>query len=1367
MERPARLRRWLQRLGLALGGLVLLALLAVGALKVWIDRSPRLAGDLVARVEQVTGWQWRFTDLTASLGWFGPELAFREVHVLGEQGQELLRARAGRVGVDWFRMLRTWRPAARVSLDGVALAVEWTDDGLRLVGQAVARGPAVQMALEDLPTGLITLTGARLQVTDRRTGAVTAGRGMVFEEVDIRVVRDARRLVLGLGMRLPTHLGRRLDLRTTFSGPLAEPGRLGWDLKVRARAFQLAGWHDWLPVALGDLRLPTAGSLDLVLDARGRGAVPERAEWHLESLGLVVPMPTPAAVEEFIAANAPPDPESCGWGPPDPKAVTNVPEMTAAYRASLTALGIDRQPAWARYARLAVAGSLERQGNATVVVLRDFDAVSGGLQWRGGRARLRWTEDAKGLLTVGLTSEELRPAPLLPLAGLLPSVTTRQWLANLSPRGHLTGVDLQFRREQHWRPEGTLSFHDFGTGPAGRVPGLTGLTGKVRLAADHGELELASPGFQLLFPQQLALPEGGLLKAGRVAWQHHADGWRIRADDFAVQRPDGQGEAMARLWLPADGSSPVLALRADLRAVDLRSTARFLGVTRLPAGTVTWLRQAFVDGTVDAGTIEYAGRMRCFPFRYGGGEFKVSVRTSGARLHYAAGWADLEDLEATVELVNSGFTARVARGKVGGLQLESAEGGIADFREARLQLAGSVRGDLGRALRLVQNSPVAPALGPLFNGLRGRGAAGFQVNLDLPLRDLARRRVNVATRLAGNELAFAGLDDVATGLRGELRVVDDAIESTGLVGQWLGGPVRFTATRTAASGGVNRFALTGTALGEPVSRALRLPHDAISGAFDWEFDGRIPLDGQPGRIARAAFLATTDLKRAAVNLPAPLAKPPGEPRPLRVRLAIDELPPVLAGPAGEAQPAGTRLVTRLDFGTDSAAMEWVHRQRWRFTRGTIRLGGADATLKDASRLWIEGHAAVIDASGWIRLRLPEPASPPVERPLRIDELLRGADVSADQLLFLGYSFPRSTAQLAGTEESWRVDVAGPAISGRVVVPFDLRAGRLQLELDRLVANDARGSAAGAPEVDPRELPAMRLAVRSLEFEHRQLGQLTADLLRTPEGLRLSRAELRAPSFTALGSGSWTMTERNRQRAVESRLQLQVDSSDVARTLAAWSLAPAIAARRGKATLDVHWPGGPDAGFLDHLGGRISVQAEDGQVLGVEPGAGGRALGLLSLSALQRRLLLDFSDLTGKGLAFDRVGGDFELRDGDAHTRNLVLKGPAVEVGIAGRTGLRNRDYDQTVKVTGQLGGTLVAAGTLAGGPALGAALFVFSQVFKEPLNGMARGYYRITGSWDAPEVQRVGASEAESASAAPAVPGAGDGQDPRPPGRSP
>jgi uncharacterized protein YhdP len=44
-------------------------------------------------------------------------------------------------------------------------------------------------------------------------------------------------------------------------------------------------------------------------------------------------------------------------------------------------------------------------------------------------------------------------------------------------------------------------------------------------------------------------------------------------------------------------------------------------------------------------------------------------------------------------------------------------------------------------------------------------------------------------------------------------------------------------------------------------------------------------------------------------------------------------------------------------------------------------------------------------------------------------------------------------------------------------------------------------------------------------------------------------------------------------------------------------------------------------------------------------------------------------------------------------------------------------------------------------------LLLFSQVFKEPLKGMTRGYYRITGPWDNPNVERVDASTAKDASA--------------------
>jgi uncharacterized protein YhdP len=98
---------------------------------------------------------------------------------------------------------------------------------------------------------------------------------------------------------------------------------------------------------------------------------------------------------------------------------------------------------------------------------------------------------------------------------------------------------------------------------------------------------------------------------------------------------------------------------------------------------------------------------------------------------------------------------------------------------------------------------------------------------------------------------------------------------------------------------------------------------------------------------------------------------------------------------------------------------------------------------------------------------------------------------------------------------------------------------------------------------------------------------------------------------------------------------------------------------------------------------------------------------------------------------------------------VLLKGPAAEIGLIGRVGLKNKDYDQTAVVTGSVGNSLSipVASTLVCGPVCGAAALLFTQVFKQPLKGLARGYYRITGSWDSPTVERIKSSDAAGASA--------------------
>jgi uncharacterized protein YhdP len=140
------------------------------------------------------------------------------------------------------------------------------------------------------------------------------------------------------------------------------------------------------------------------------------------------------------------------------------------------------------------------------------------------------------------------------------------------------------------------------------------------------------------------------------------------------------------------------------------------------------------------------------------------------------------------------------------------------------------------------------------------------------------------------------------------------------------------------------------------------------------------------------------------------------------------------------------------------------------------------------------------------------------------------------------------------------------------------------------------------------------------------------------------------------------------------------------------------------------------------------------------------LGLASVAELPRRLALDFSDVTDKGFAFDTVRGDFQLHDGSAYTDNVLVKGPAAEIGLIGRVGLKNHDYDQTAVVTGNVSNTLPLA-ALAAGPVAGGAVWLFTQVFKQPLKGLVRGYYRITGSWDNPTVERIKSAEAATATA--------------------
>src|SRR5699024_1159980 len=208
------------------------------------------------------------------------------------------------------------------------------------------------------------------------------------------------------------------------------------------------------------------------------------------------------------------------------------------------------------------------------------------------------------------------------------------------------------------------------------------------------------------------------------------------------------------------------------------------------------------------------------------------------------------------------------------------------------------------------------------------------------------------------------------------------------------------------------------------------------------------------------------------------------------------------------------------------------------------------------------------------------------------------------------------------------------------------------------------------------------------------------------------------------------------------------STDPEALLTSLGHASRFEAARAQIEIDGRWPGAPSDFSLARLSGNLEVMMRDGRIPEAQPGAG-RLLGLVSLSAVPRRLMLDFRDVFGQGLKFDRIRGRFELDSGIAHTDGLRLDSPAAEISVYGRTDLATKTYDQTIVVEPGVSGTLPVIGGLAGGPAGAAAGLVLRSLLERPLEGLAEARYRVTGAWSDPVVALIDARAAEPESLPP------------------
>jgi len=310
------------------------------------------------------------------------------------------------------------------------------------------------------------------------------------------------------------------------------------------------------------------------------------------------------------------------------------------------------------------------------------------------------------------------------------------------------------------------------------------------------------------------------------------------------------------------------------------------------------------------------------------------------------------------------------------------------------------------------------------------------------------------------------------------------------------------------------------------------------------------------------------------------------------------------------------------------------------------------------------------------------------------------------------------------------------VSGSVSVPYDLNSGRpIVVGAERLLLPGEEEESGERAQVDPRSLPPISIKADQLAFGNRHLGAVEAEFRRTADGLVAEGMTARDETFEIVGDGSWVVDETD-PVGHRSSVTAKLTSTDVETTMRRLDYDPGISAEELSMSLDLSWSGGPSEHLLETLDGNVDVRIGAGQLAEVRPGAG-RVFGLMSIAALPRRLALDFRDVFGKGFGFDGIKGEFRVVDGESYTCNLSLEGPAADIGIVGRAGLVNREYEQTAVVSANFGNALPVAGAIVAGPQVAAALLIISRIFRKPLQEVSQVYYSIDGTFDDPEIDRT------------------------------
>jgi len=987
----------------------------------------------------------------------------------------------------------------------------------------------------------------------------------------------------------------------------------------------------------------------------------------------------------------------------------NAPQLTGAYA--------ERKPI--QINNLALNGFYQRSDDGVLVTLDSLAMNLGDTRWES-RVQLKQnsaTDKTPELWHLQADRLDLTPlTPFLNALGPLPEGVATA-VEKLKVTGGLRNVLFDFRPDA--ADDSIFSFaanlDRVGFEAYHGAPAARNVSGSISGDLGHGELRMDSKDFVLHLDPIFAKPWQYIQANARLTWKLDSEGFTLIAPYLKVLGEEGRiaGDFLIRLHFD-HAKEDYMDLRVGLVDGDGRYTAKYLPAVLSPA-LDEWLRTAILKGAVDQGFFQYQGSLNHDAVS-AAHSITLFFKVHDAELAFQPGWPHVSKVSGNVFIEDSGVRIVADKGQLLDTQVSDVFVNIphaAAGQKPHMFLDGGFAGGLGDGLKILQQAPIGTA--DTFAGWEGDGDLQGKVKLDIPLEKGDEPKILVDFKTAKARLKLSDPKLELSDLKGDFRFDS----SKGVSGQNISAKA-FDKPVTAqifADGSAGKLNTRVTAMGQVEVKKLTdwlnvtqpLP---VSGLIPYQL--QVTLNG-----ADSQLMVNSSLKGVAVDLPAPFGMTASDGRDTVFRMTLQ----------------GPERRYWVDYDGLANFTFAVPNGSFADGRGELFLGGTDAALPDEKGLRVRGVLSELDVGPWQDV-IDKYAGQDLGGSAK--QLLSSADFKVDKLSALGTTLDQASVQINRKPSAWALQLDSQQAKGSATLP-DAKAAPIAINLQyvRLPAPDPTvladdNSPDPLASVDPTKIPALDITINQLFQGQDLVGAWSLKVRPTAKGIALNTLDMGLKGILLQGNGGWEGAPGSSSSWYKGR----ISGKNLADSLKGWGFAPSVTSEDFHMDVDGRWPGSPAWLASKRFSGSLDASLDKGQFVEVEGGAQAlRMFGLLNFNSIGRRLRLDFSDLFGKGLSYDRVKGLLVASNGVYVTREpIMLTGPSSNLEINGTLDLVGDQVDARMLVTLPLTNNLPIAALLVGAPAIGGALFLIDKLIGDRVARFASVKYTIKGPWKEPKI---------------------------------